>query len=140
MSATPIEGHRPPLKPERPPNDYRRGRSARTWRWTAGSGIALVGLAGLHIIAQHFVVHSAGGLRTYNQVLQYIGNPVILVLESAFVLVLAIHGMLGLRSVLLDFSPGERARRRIDAGLWVLGTATVLYGLALVITLALRVP
>lgn len=133
------EHHTPPAPPQSPPpGSYPGGRSARTWRWTAGSGIALVGLATMHIVAQHFVAQGAGGLRNYHQVIEYIGNPVILVLECAFVLALAIHAMLGLRSVLYDLSPGERARRRIDACLWTLGTVTVLYAFALVITLAAR--
>ena len=63
---------------------YRRGRSARVWHWTAGTGIALVALATMHIVAQHFIVHQKGGLRTYGEVLSYIANPVIFVLESAF--------------------------------------------------------
>ena len=117
---------------------YRRGRSSRVWHWTAGTGMALVLLATMHIVAQHFVVHQKGGLRTYAEVLSYIGNPVIFVLEAAFLVAVTIHAMLGVRGVLgdLDLSPG--ARRRIDRGLWVLGTMTVAYGMALLITLAVR--
>ena len=44
--------------------------------------MALVLLATMHIVAQHFIVHQKGGLRTYDEVLSYIGNPVIFVLES----------------------------------------------------------
>ena len=139
MSTIQIPEHPPPVEPESPPpRVYRRGRSARVWRWTAGSGLALAALAGLHIVAEHFVVRSTGGLRTYHQVLEYIGHPVILVLECAFLIALAIHAMLGLRSVLFDLNLREQTRRRIDAGLWTLGTATVVYGLALVIILAAR--
>ena len=43
------------------PHQYPGARSARAWRWTAGSGIALVVLATAHIVAQHFVVHGTGG-------------------------------------------------------------------------------
>jgi hypothetical protein len=45
---------------------------------------------------------------------------------------------MGLRSVLFDMGFGARARRKIDAGLWVLGIATVAYGFYLVGTLASR--
>jgi succinate dehydrogenase hydrophobic anchor subunit len=117
---------------------YRRGRSARMWRWTAGTGLALVALATLHIVAQHFIVHQKGGLRTYAEVLSYIGNPIIFVLESAFLFAVTIHGMLGLRSVLHDLDLTARTKRRIDVGLWVIGTVTVGYGMALLITLAAR--
>jgi succinate dehydrogenase hydrophobic anchor subunit len=126
--------------PERPPVQrvYPGGRTARAWRWTVGSGIALVVLAAVHMIAQHFVVDETGGLRTYKQVVDYIANPVIFVVECGFLFAVTIHAMLGLRSVLFDFDFGPRARRRIDAGLWVLGTLTVAYGLVLLITLASR--
>jgi succinate dehydrogenase hydrophobic anchor subunit len=118
--------------------DYRRGRSARVWRWTAGSGLALVALTTLHIVAQHFIVHQKGGLRTYNEVLSYIANPIIFVLEAGFLVAVAIHAMLGIRSILHDLDLGPRAARRLDRGLWVLGSVTVLYGMALLSTLAIR--
>ena len=117
---------------------YRRGRSARLWRWTAGSGVALVLLATMHIVAQHFIVHQKGGLRTYSEVLTYISNPVIFVLEAGFLLAVTIHAMLGIRSILHDLDLSPRAARRLDRALWALGSLTVLYGAALLTTLALR--
>jgi succinate dehydrogenase hydrophobic anchor subunit len=126
--------------PERPAlrRTYPGGRTARGWRWTVGSGIALVVLAAVHMVAQHFVVDSEGGLRTYQQVLDYIANPIIFVVESGFVLAVTIHAMLGLRGILLDLDPGPRARVWIDRGLWMLGILTVGYAFALLITLAIR--
>ena len=117
---------------------YRRGRSAPVWHWTAGSGMALVLLATMHIVAQHFVVHQKGGLRTYAEVLTYIGNPVIFVLEAAFLVTVTIHAMLGLRGVLGDRNPSPGMQRRIDRWLWIIGTVTIGYGMALLITLAVR--
>jgi succinate dehydrogenase hydrophobic anchor subunit len=117
---------------------YRSGRSTRVWYWTAGTGIALVVLATMHIVAQHFIVHQKGGLRTYGEVLTYIGNPVIFVLESAFLVAVTIHAMLGVRGVLGDLDLSPKTRRRVDRGLWFLGTVTVGYGMALLITLAVR--
>jgi succinate dehydrogenase hydrophobic anchor subunit len=117
---------------------YRRGRSSRVWHWTAGTGMALVVLATMHIVAQHFIVHQKGGLRTYAEVLSYIGNPVIFVLEAAFLVAVTIHAMLGVRGVLHDLDPSTKTRRGIDHGLWIVGTLTVCYGMALLITLAVR--
>lgn len=110
----------------------------RAWRWTVGSGIALLVLVAVHLVANHFVVDEVGGLRTYRQVLEYIGHPVILVIEIGFLLTVTVHAMLGLRSVLLDREPTARLRRTIDAGLVTLGTLTVAYGLFLILTLAAR--
>jgi succinate dehydrogenase hydrophobic anchor subunit len=123
---------------EAPAPAYRRGRSARLWHWTAGSGMALVLLATMHIVAQHFVVHQKGGLRTYGEVLSYISNPVIFVLEAAFLVAVTIHGMLGIRGVLHDRDLSPQGARRLDTALRVIGTLTVVYGMALLITLALR--
>ena len=114
------------------------GRSARAWRWTAGTGIALGVLAAAHIVAQHFVVDGIGGLRTYKQVLDFVANPVMFTLECGFLFAVTIHAMLGIRSVLHDFDLRARTRRRLDRGLWLLGTLTVTWGLILLITLASR--
>ena len=46
--------------------------------------------------------------------------------------------MLGIRSVLHDLDLSPRAARRLDRGLWTLGSITVLYGMGLLITLAVR--
>jgi succinate dehydrogenase hydrophobic anchor subunit len=126
--------------PERPPlrRTYPGGRTARVWRWTVGSGVALIVLAAVHMVAQHFVVSSEGGLRTYQQVLDYIANPIIFVLECGFLFAVTIHALLGVRGILLDLDPGPHVRRWIDPGLWVLGTLTIAWGLVLLITLASR--
>ncbi len=117
---------------------YRRGRSSRVWHWTAGSGMALMLLATMHIVAQHFVVHQTGGLRTYAEVVTYIANPIIFVLEAAFLVAVTIHAMLGVRGVLGDRDPRPETQRRIDRWLWVVGAATVGYGMVLLVTLAAR--
>ena len=116
----------------------REGRSARVWWWTVGTGAALLLLVTVHMVAHHFVVDEIGGLRTYRQILAYIGNPVILTLECLLIVIVTIHAMLGLRSVLLDLNLGRLGRRRLDAALWTLGILTVVYGLALLGILASR--
>ena len=121
-----------------PARTYRRGRSARLWHWTAGSGVALVLLATMHIVAQHFIVHQKGGLRTYSEVLTYIANPIIFILEAGFLLAVTIHAMLGIRGILHDRDLSARAQRRLDIVLWTIGTVTIGYGMALLIVLAAR--
>ena len=137
MSVVELPQREPPTKAAAV-SRVRRGRSPRLWLWTAGSGVALVVLASLHIVAQHFVVHQKGGLRTYGEVLSYIGNPVIFVLEACFLVAVAIHAMLGIRSVLHDLDLSPAASRRLDRVLWTVGTLTVLYGMVLLVTLAIR--
>ena len=70
--------------------------------------------------------------------LDYLSNPIIFTLECGFLVAVTVHALLGVRGVLLDLDPGPRAARRIDRVLWVVGTATVAYGVALLMTLAAR--
>ena len=130
------------VAPTRPRLAQRRpvpgGKSVRVWRWTVVTGAALLVLLVVHMVAHHFVVDSIGGLRSYQQVLDYISTPVIFTIECFFLVVVTAHALMGLRSVLFDMGFGARARRRIDIGLWVLGLATVAYGFFLVGTLASR--
>jgi hypothetical protein len=46
--------------------------------------------------------------------------------------------MLGIRGVLHDLDLSSKTKRRVDAGMWIVGTLTVAYGMALLITLAIR--
>lgn len=110
----------------------------RVWRVTAVTGVALLALLTVHMVAHHFVVESVGGLRTYDQVLDYVANPLMFAIESLFLVVVTVHAMLGLRSVLFDVATGDRARAWISRGLVALGVLTVAYGLVLVGVLAAR--
>ena len=123
----------------RPETREPRGRGGtRTWRATALSGVAVLVLVTVHMVAHHFVVEEVGGLRTYRQVLAYVGHPVIVVLESLFLVVVTWHGLLGLRSVLFDLGLPEAAQRRVSRGLTALGVVTIVYGLTLIGVLAAR--
>jgi len=125
-------------RPEPAPPRRGAGRSSRGWGLTTISGLALLVLVTIHMVANHFVIESVGGLRSYHQVLEYISNPLIFVLEAIFLVVVTVHAMLGLRGVLLDLDPGPAARRWIDRGLVVLGILTVAYGATLIGVLASR--
>ena len=59
-------------------------------------------------------------------------------LEAAFLVAVTIHATLGVRSVLGDLDLSPQTRRRIDRWLWVIGTTTIAYGMALLVTLAVR--
>ncbi len=113
-------------------------RRSRTWRTTAYSGVALLVLVTIHMVAHHFVVEEVGGLRTYAQVLDYIANPVMFVVEILFLVVVTTHAMLGLRSVLFDFGLSTKTKRVVTRGLLVLGFVTVAYGVTLIGVLASR--
>lgn len=113
-------------------------RNARIWRFTAFSGLALLVLVTVHMVAHHFVVESTGGLRDYAAVLDYVSNPLIVAVESTFLVAVTVHAMLGVRGILLDLGPSAPARRRIDRGLTALGAVTLLYGFFLIGVLTSR--
>ena len=103
------------------------------WLLQALTGLGLIVLLGLHMIAQHFLVE--GGLRTYQDVLAYIANPVVFILEVIFLLVVVPHAFLGLRAVLLDLGPSPRTTRILDGVLIIIASLTTIYGIALFIVL-----
>ena len=102
-------------------------RGTRSWLGQAFTGILLLPLLGLHVIANHFVV--PGGERDFAEVASYMGNPGIVVLEVLFLVVVTSHAMLGLRAVLFDVGVPLRFRRGVTAALTVVGAGTVAYGL-----------
>jgi succinate dehydrogenase hydrophobic membrane anchor protein len=97
------------------------------WLWQVITGVGLVLLLGLHIIAQHFI--AKGGLRDFAEVLAYLRNPIFLVLEVLFLIVVASHAMLGVRAILLDFGVSVRAEKWLGRALTAVAVLTVGYGL-----------
>jgi succinate dehydrogenase / fumarate reductase, membrane anchor subunit len=102
-------------------------KASSGWLWQVVTGIALVILLGLHLIANHFI--AKGGLRDFADVLAYLRNPIFLVLEVLFLVVVTTHAMLGVRAILVDFGLSERAERRLSQALTAVGIVTVGYGL-----------
>jgi succinate dehydrogenase hydrophobic anchor subunit len=105
---------------------------------TSLTGVALLALVTVHMIAHHFVVKEIGGLRTYDQVLAYVGSPVIFATEACFLIVVTWHAMLGLRAVLLDLALPAGLERLVRPGVVALGSVTIVYGLVLLGVLAGR--
>ena len=97
------------------------------WLWQVFTGVALVILLGLHFVANHFI--AKGGLRDFADVVAYLRNPIILVLEVLFLIVVTIHALVGVRAILIDFGLSERAEMRMNRLFTWVGVATVGYGL-----------
>lgn len=111
----------------------RSGAAGALWLVQAFTGLLLILVLGLHMVAHHFVVE--GGLRNFEEVLAYIGNPVIFAIEIIFLLVVTPHAMLGLRAVLLDLGPSPQTTRIINWGLGIVGVVAIVYGVWLAIAL-----
>ncbi len=103
------------------------------WLTQVLSGALLILVLGLHMVAHHFVVE--GGLRTYSDVLVYISNPLIFVIEVIFLVVVTIHAMLGLRAIIIDLEPGKGLLQAANIGLSILGVVILAYGIWLALAL-----
>lgn len=118
------------------PPTARRERTATAgalWLVQAFSGLLLLGLLALHMVAHHFVVE--GGLRTFDDVLAYVGNPVIFGLEIVFLVIVTLHAMLGLRAIALDLALRPGTQRVVDGALALVGAAALIYGIWLALAL-----
>ena len=102
-------------------------KKSMTWYWQVVTGIALLLLLGLHFIANHFI--AAGGIRDFADVVSYLRNPIVLVLEVLFLITVATHAMLGVRAIVIDFGISSQAEKRLSQVLTVIGVLTVAYGL-----------
>ena len=102
-------------------------KASSGWLWQVFTGVGLVHLLGLHFIANHFI--AKGGLRDFADVVSYLRNPIILVLEVLFLVVVTVHAMLGVRAIVMDFGLSDRVEKRLSQALTVVGVLTVAYGL-----------
>ena len=104
----------------------RRERPTIAWVWQAATGVLLLVLLTVHMIAHHFIVE--GGLRTHAEVVAYLRSPVIFVVEHLFLVTVTVHAMLGVRAVLFDFGLAPATERRVTRWLIAIGSLTVVYG------------
>ncbi|MCA9937235.1 MAG: hypothetical protein KC418_01225 [Anaerolineales bacterium] len=110
-----------------------RSRAGALWLVQAISGLLLVLLLGLHMVAHHFV--AAGGLRNFQEVLAYVSNPAIFFIEVVFLVFVTTHAMLGLRAVVRDLGLSPSAARAIDWVLALVGAGALAYGLWLAVAI-----
>ncbi len=106
---------------------HRAGVGSWSWIWQAVTGLGIIFLVGLHMIAHHFVVE--GGLRNFEQVQAYLRHPVILPLEVLFLIVVTAHALLGVRAILFDLGLSDQTEKHVTQTLTVVGVLTVGYGL-----------
>jgi succinate dehydrogenase hydrophobic anchor subunit len=97
------------------------------WLWQVITGVGLVLLLGLHLVANHFI--AKGGLRDYAEVVAYLRNPIILSLEVLFLICVTSHALLGVRAIFLDLGLTDRTEKRLTEVLKGIGVLTVGYGL-----------
>lgn len=112
----------------------RRPRPTFAWVAQVTSGVLLLVLLTVHMVAQHFVVE--GGLRTYGDVIAWIRNPVVFAVEALLLICVTWHGIAGVHAVLLDLGLRGRAERIAARALGYVMVATIAYGLWLLSMIA----
>ncbi len=110
-----------------------RDRSGAMWLMQALTGLLLVGILGMHMIVHHFVVE--GGLRDYQQVLEYVANPLVTIMEIVFVIAAVIHAVLGVQAIITDLRPAPPTMRVIEWVLRIVALITIAYGVYLALAL-----
>lgn len=114
----------------------RSGEGAGLWFLKILTGFLVIVVLVIHLIVNHLIVE--GGLLTYADVVHYYQNPIIPILEIAFLIFVVTHALMGLRSVLLDLHPSNQVLRFINYGLVVLGVGSIAYGIWLVLVIVGR--
>jgi succinate dehydrogenase hydrophobic anchor subunit len=108
------------------------------WLWAAkvATGVAVFALLIIHLIVNHLV--AAGGLLSYADVVAYYAHPAIPLMEAVFLVFVVSHALLGVRGIVLDFSPTARTVRVLDRVLVAVGLVAISYGIWLLLTIASR--
>jgi len=107
---------------------FRRPRE-RAWLWLAkiSTGVLVFALLVVHLVVNHMV--AAGGLLSYADVVAYYANPLIPLMEGAFLVFVVTHALLGVRGIVLDLNPAPAVLRGIDLFLVGGGLIAIGYGL-----------
>lgn len=105
------------------------------WIWFAKqiSGVFVFLLIIVHLVVNHLVAET--GLMSYADVVRYLGNPWIALMESVFLILVIFHSLLGLRSIILDFNPPQKLITTLDPLFILIGAGFSVYGIWLTITI-----
>jgi len=109
---------------------------SKLWFVKIAAGLLIIFFMTLHMIVNHLVAPE--GLLSYQDVVRYYQNPIIPIIEILFLVTVITHCLLGLRSIVLDLNPAAGFMRKLDAGFWIFGIISSIYGIALVIIIVLK--
>lgn len=105
----------------------KRGETTWLWLFKIVTGVLVVIILGVHLVVNHLV--SPEGLLTFQQVVVYLSNPWIALMEGTFLVLAVFHALLGIRSVFLDLHPSEGLIRGMDVVFSVVGVVAIVYGI-----------
>jgi succinate dehydrogenase hydrophobic anchor subunit len=107
-----------------------------TWLWLLKifTGPLLLILIAVHLTVNHFIAET--GLLTYTDVIAYYRNPLIPIMEIAFLAAVVTHSLSGLRGIILDLKPARNVLKILDWVMVIFGVSAVVYGTWLALTIA----
>jgi len=111
-------------------NPDKSGESLGLWLLKIITGALVIVLLFVHLVVNHFFAPE--GLLTYSEVVAYLSNPWIALMEMTFLIVVVSHGLLGARSLLLDFKPSRSVLQAINISFLALGIVSIVYGIWLI--------
>jgi succinate dehydrogenase / fumarate reductase membrane anchor subunit len=123
IRSTPVSGPRP---------------GENTWLWLIKivTGPLLLVVLGLHLTVNHYLGSTSAGLMTYDDVIQYFQNPIIVAIEILFLVTVVTHSLLGFHGILLDTRPSRTVLLIFTWLHAILGVSAVAYGVWLALTIA----
>jgi succinate dehydrogenase / fumarate reductase, membrane anchor subunit len=98
------------------------------WPWLLQriTAVLLVLLLGVHLVVNHLM--NVGEL-TFESIGRRLAGGFLTAVDILLLAAALFHGLNGLRMVLLDYGFGGESRRILDAVLWVVGVACLVFGL-----------
>lgn len=120
----------------RPVSGPRPGENTWTWLLKIATGPLLVLVLTLHFAVNHYLGSMSSGLMTYEDVIRYFQNPLIVAIEILFLVTVVTHSLLGFHGILLDMHP---SRNLLVISTWlhvIIGIVAVVYGIWLALTIA----
>lgn len=110
---------------------------AGTWAWALQrlSAILLIVFLAIHLYASHFMgVGEETGeepLITFNEVSVRLDQLLYIVVDYGMLSMVLLHGLNGFRTVLYDFDMFVKRRKVVDVTLWLVGIATLIWGIVI---------
>jgi succinate dehydrogenase hydrophobic anchor subunit len=116
--------------------DLKAKETAWLWLLKVASGVLVVVLLFVHLVVNHLVAEN--GLMSYADVVRYLSNPWIALMESCFLVIVVTHSLVGVRSIILDLDPSILLQKVIDIAMSLLGAGSIIYGIWLILVIANR--
>jgi len=103
-----------------------------TWLWLLKiiTGLLVIVILIIHFVVNHFIAQ--GGLLTWADVVSYYQNPIVPIMEIAFVALVVSHSLIGLRGIILDMNPSRGVITAVNWLFTAAGVVSVGYGIWLI--------